>query len=116
MKKRILVFILFFIVIVFLGGVIIKNNIENNREILEEKESMVTLQKEYEKEIVTDGYTIDKANVILDPYHNSPLTALILFETENEVKPLVTVQGRDDKVTLTHEFNQGTKHYLTVYG
>ena len=116
MKKRILVFILFFIVIVFLGGVIIINNIENNREILEEKESMVTLQKEYEKEIVTDGYTIDKANVILDPYHNSPLTALILFETENEVKPLVTVQGRDDKVTLTHEFNQGTKHYLTVYG
>ena len=114
MKKKIL--ILFLIVIGLLGGLTIRNKVKNRSVELKEKESMITLQKEYEKEIVTEGYTISKAKVILDPYHNSPLTALILFETENEVKPVVTVQGRDEKVTLTHEFSEGTKHYLTVYG
>lgn len=77
---------------------------------------MVLEQEEKEKEFQTDGYTLEDANVILNPYGNSPLTALILFETEEEVSPTVTIVGEDELTTFTHTFEEDTKHYLPIYG
>ena len=87
-----------------------------NKTKLESIKSLITLQSEYEKEITTKGYTFDNPKVILDPYKSSPLTALILFETDNEVIPKITVKGKDKNTTITHEFKKSKKHYLTVYG
>ena len=77
---------------------------------------MITEQSEKEKEIKSTGYTIDSPNVILNPYGNSPLTALVVFETEDEVSPEVTIVGKDELSTYTHTFDKGTKHYLPIYG
>ena len=87
-----------------------------NKTKLESIKSLITLQSEYEKEITIKGYTFDNPKVILDPYKSSPLTALILFETDNEVIPKITVKGKDKNTTITHEFKKSKKHYLTVYG
>lgn len=62
------------------------------------------------------GYTIEDANIILNPYDISPLTALILFETETDEEITLEVSGKDNTTTITNKFEATTKHYIPVYG
>lgn len=89
---------------------------ETNANVLKTTESMVSLQSSYEEAFTTSGYSIDDPHVILDPYQCSPLTALILFETEDAVSPKVTVKGKDELTTFTYTFASTKKHYLPIYG
>lgn len=104
--------------ILFLFGAILFWTLtkHKNTSFLETKKSLISLQTEYEKEFQITGYTVDHPHIIVDPYHISPLTALILFETENEVTPTVTIQGKDEITTYTHTFPNATQHYLAIYG
>lgn len=95
---------------------LILNNKSNNNELLSTTESLVTKQTNIEKNITSKGYTIDKPNIILNPYKNSPLTALIIFETKEEVTPTITVHSKDKLTTFTKTFDKSKTHYLEVYG
>lgn len=95
---------------------LILNNKSNNNELLSTTESLVTKQTNIEKNITSKGYTIDKPNIILNPYENSPLTALIIFETKEEISPTITVHGKDKLTTFTKTFDKSKTHYLEVYG
>lgn len=112
-KKIILVCIL---TIICLITFYLKKGIFIGSEELEVSSSLVTLQSDYEENFTTDGYTIDNPRVILNPYEISPLTALILFETEEEVSPKITIVGKDKNTTYTHTFINSKKHYISVYG
>ena len=92
------------------------NSKSTNKKLLKDTKSLVTLQSEYEKDFKTNGYKIENPNIIIDPYKSSPLTALILFETKNDVTPKVTVVGKDNNTTITHTFQNTIKHYLSIYG
>ena len=87
-----------------------------NYTAVEVATSLIEIQANQEKKFVSKGYTITQPNVILNPYGNSPLAALILFETKKEVTPKVTIQGKDELSTFTHIFKKGTQHYLPIYG
>lgn len=115
-KKKILWIILIGLVVVFIVLAIISSFLFTANEKIETVQDMITEQSEKEKEIKSTGYTIDSPNVILNPYGNSPLTALVVFETEDEVSPEVTIVGKDELSTYTHTFDKGTKHYLSIYG
>lgn len=115
-KKKILWIILIGLVVVFIVLAIISSFLFTANEKIETVQDMITEQSEKEKEIKSTGYTIDSPNVILNPYGNSPLTALVVFETEDEVSPEVTIVGKDELSTYTHTFDKGTKHYLPIYG
>lgn len=115
-KMGLILGILVLIVLVAFIYVFTINKKNTNKESVEQVLSMVETQKEKEKEFKEEGYTIDEPNVILNPYGNSPLTALILFETEGKVAPKVTITGKDELSTFTHTFKEGTKHYLPIYG
>lgn len=78
--------------------------------------SLTEKQAELEKDFKIDGYTIDNPNVILNPYDASPLTALVIFKTESEVTPTVTIKGKDALTTFTHTFKESKEHYLPIYG
>lgn len=78
--------------------------------------SLTEKQAKLESEFKIEGYTIDNPNVILNPYDASPLTALIIFKTENEVAPTVTIKGKDALTTFTHTFEESKEHYLPIYG
>ena len=105
------------ILILIAGGIYLYLDRQSSfHDELEPVASLVTEQVQYEREFTTKGYTLDNANVVLDPYHISPLTALIMFETEESVAPTVTVEGKDKWTTYTHTFQEGTEHYLSVYG
>lgn len=105
------------LIILIIIDVFLEFNTKNtNIKEIDLVSSLVETQEELETEFTTKGYTIDKPNIILNPYKNSPLTALILFETKKEVTPTITIQGKDDLSTFKHTFAKGTKHYLSVYG
>lgn len=78
--------------------------------------SLIEEQYKKEKELKTKNLTIDHAKVVLDPYGNSPLTALVLFETDSEISPKVTIVGKDELTTYTHTFEKSKKHQLPIYG
>ena len=115
-NKKIITIIISVIVLIILGSIFYSyNNLRGKNEI-DLTASLVTKQNAIEKTIKTNGYTIDNPKVLLDPYNASPLTALILFETEEEVSPKVTIEGKDKLTTIETEFAKNTKHYLPIYG
>ena len=114
-KKKVLLISLIGLVVIFIVLAVISSFLFTANEKIETVQDMITEQSEKEKEIKSTGYTIDSPNVILNPYGNSPLTALVVFETEDEVSPEVTIVGKDELSTYTHTFDKGTKHYLSIY-
>ena len=115
-NKKIITIIISIIVLIILGSIFYSYNNLRGKSKLDLTVSLVTKQNEVEKTIKTNGYTIDNPKVLLDPYNASPLTALILFETEEEVSPKITIEGKDKLTTIETEFAKNTKHYLPIYG
>ena len=115
-NKKIITIIISIIVLIILGSVLYFYNNLTGKSKIDLTASLVTKQNAIEKTIKTNGYTIDNPKVLLDPYNASPLTALILFETEEEVSPKVTIEGKDKLTTIETEFAKNTKHYLPIYG
>lgn len=118
MKKKKIIIILSIILIFLILSFTYINLDEKNKNTKEVKvvSSLIEKQEKREKNFKTKGYTIKNPNIILDPYDNSPLTALILFETNTEVAPKVTIEGKDELSTFTHKFKKDKKHYLAIYG
>ncbi len=114
--KNILIISLIIFIIILTIAFILLNNQNVNHEEVDKSVSLITTQQEKEKNFKIEGYTIDNPNVILNPYGNSPLTALICFETEEEITPTMTVKGKDSLTTYTHTFEKNKKHYLPIYG
>lgn len=114
-KKETVILVMAFIFIII---VMILNFMSKNNEGYKKVKSVVSfIDNQSNKEnFVSSGYTLDKPNVIVNPYGNSPLTALIIFETDNDVKPVVTIKGKDALTTYTHTFESGKVHYLSIYG
>jgi len=105
------------LVLVVLGIILLKINSKYTIDLeVEGVVSMIQEQNEVESDFETKGYTINKPNVILNPYGNSPLTAVIMFETKSEVSPKVTIKGKDELSTFSNTFDKGKKHYLPIYG
>lgn len=83
---------------------------------LELTESIISKQSKLEEGFEISGYTLDNPNIILNPYGNSPLTALVIFQSEDEGVPKLTVEGRDSLTTVHGEGELGTDHYVPIYG
>lgn len=115
-NKKIITIIISIIVLIILGSIFYSYNNLKGKSKIDLTASLVTKQNEIENTIKTNGYTIDNPKVLLDPYDASPLTALILFETEEEVSPKITIEGKDKLTTIETEFAKNTKHYLPIYG
>ena len=115
-KKRIILITLLIVIVLVIVVLFVLNHLSNNSEEVEQTVSLVDTQVELEKNFESEGYTIDNPNIIVNPYEISPLTALVIFETEEEVAPTVTIVGKDEHTTFTHEFERNTVHYLPIYG
>ena len=78
--------------------------------------SLIEKQEKVEDKFESDGYTFENPKVILNPYGNSPLTALVIFETEKEEEIKVTINGKDELTTYSHTFDKSKRHFLPIYG
>lgn len=112
-KKNCLLLGVGVVLILFLGAVFLE--IKNTADTPIDK-TISLVEKQNEKDYNTEGYTIDNPNVVLNPYDISPLSALILFETEQEETVKVTIKGKDALTTYTHTFEAAKKHFLPIYG
>ena len=62
-------------------------------------------------------YTFENPLIIQDPYDRAPLTALVLFETDNPLEITVTVEGQTEETTISHTYTGfETKHEIPVLG
>lgn len=116
MKKNYKIATILSVAFIMVSTLFILNQKATNHNELTEKVSMVDSEYEIEKKFKVNGYTLDNPNIILNPYGNSPLTALVLFETEQELDVKVTITGKDKLTTYTHTFSKAKEHYLPIYG
>lgn len=116
MKRNYKIATVLSVAFIMVSTLFILNQKATNHNELTEKVSMVDSEYEIEKKFKVNGYTLDNPNIILNPYGNSPLTALILFETEQELDVKVTITGKDKLTTYTHTFSKTKEHYLPIYG
>ncbi len=118
MKRKniiLIVIAILFLSVTLLVKIVSLSNEGNNK--VKEIISLSQKQEEKEKNFKIKGYTLENPNIIINPYGNSPLTALVLFETAENVKVSVTIMGKDELTTYTHEFDEKTKkHYIPIYG
>ena len=115
-KKKIIVLILAILVIIVFVLFRIISLINTSKNEVSYVSSIVEKQKGVEEDFESEGYTFDSPNVILNPYGNSPLTALVIFETDEEEEISVTIKGKDELSTYTHTFDEGKVHYIPIYG
>lgn len=74
-------------------------------------------QNKIEENLLKDtAYTYQDPKIIVNPYGNSPLTALVIFETKDLTAPSITVVGKDSNTTYTNTFTPSKIHILPIYG
>src|SRR5690625_671490 len=86
----------------------------DNSEYIEE---LTAIEKEIKKEWKANTYTLNSPLIVVNPYEIAPLSALVLFETEEPVSVTYYVEGKTEEVTIPNtieEFN--TVHELPVLG
>ncbi len=115
MKKIIAKYVLL-IIVTFAASIFIYEYVMSNTPINTESDILYT-QNQIETQMLSNtNYTIENPNVILNPYGNSPLSALIVFQTKDLTTTTVTVKGKDGTKDLTHTFTPTKVHILPIYG
>ena len=115
-KKKIVIIIIVIILILAIGCLVVFNNMSTNSKEVKVVSSLIEKESKLEDDFPTELKDIDNADVIVNPYDISPLTALIIFKTETSVSPKVTIEGDDELTTYEYTFDEGTEHYLPIYG
>ena len=84
------------------------------KEMADHQEEMDRLMLE---ELRSGAYTLDEPFVLLDPYGVSPLTAVLLFTTEEPVRVDIHIAGDTPEAEVDFAFSEyETEHMIPVYG
>ena len=114
MKKSyilIIIFIFFVIGISVLGSIMVTGN-----ESVKVKRDILEIQKNKEVYFNGYGYRIDNPNIIINPYGNSPLTALVMFETSDYSEVEVSILSKDGNSDINYTFGKNKHHIIPIYG
>lgn len=115
-KKKIVIIVVVIILILVVGCLLVFNNMSTNSKEVKVVSGLIEKESKLEDDFPTKLKDIDNADVIVNPYEISPLTALIIFKTDEAVSPKVTIEGDDELSTYEYTFDEGTEHYLPIYG
>lgn len=115
-KKKFIIIVIVIILILVVGCLLVFNNLSTNSKEVKVVSSLIEKESKLEEDFPTELKDIDNADVIVNPYDISPLTALIIFKTDEAVSPKVTIEGDDELSTYEYTFDEGTEHYLPIYG
>ena len=114
MKKMYILVFIFFILILSIS--IVGSSIVSGDKRIKTYKDIFTIQSN--KEVYFDGYgySIDNPNLIVNPYGNSPLTAIIMFDTNNYSEVSITIKGKDDNSDINYTFSSNKHHLIPIYG
>lgn len=84
-------------------------------------ENIMDVQWEIERQILEDyqqnSHTLENPYVVLDPYGWAPLSALVLFETDEPASVSVKIHGKDEYTHIEHHFDEmNTFHQIPIVG
>ena len=68
------------------------------------------------KDKLEEDYSIDNPYIEVNPYGNTPLSAIIIFTTDKSEEITLTVNGKNEASTYTSIFEGSKRHVLPVYG
>lgn len=84
---------------------------EKHTALLEQVSNQKAINEKLDKIKESKQYTIEKPYIELNPYKISPLSAIIIFQTEDEVEVEVSING--DTAT---KMEKTKKHVIPIYG
>ncbi len=113
--KKIYVFILFFILFILVITVIGCNIVMGDKLVMVEKD-IFNIQSNKEVYFNPYGYSIDNPNVIVNPYGNSPLTAIVMFESSNYSEVSICIKDKDGDCGISYSFDSNKYHIIPIYG
>jgi arylsulfate sulfotransferase len=94
----------------------IKKNI-GSKLITTREDAQKKLTKQYQKITKDSSYTLENPYVKVNPYEDSPLTALVIFQTSKAAKVSYTVEGKTDKTSITNSVKGYKKvHQVPIAG
>ncbi|WP_195701228.1 aryl-sulfate sulfotransferase [Companilactobacillus futsaii] len=94
----------------------IKKNI-GSKLVNTREDKQASLTKTYQKVVKNKDYTLDDPYIKVNPYKSSPLTALVIFQTDQKAKVSYTVEGKTDQTDITNTVNgSSTTHQVPVVG
>lgn len=68
-------------------------------------------------EFEAGDFTLNDPLIIINPYKIAPLTALVLFKTDQPVSISIHVEGKSEEVGVDHTISETkTTHILPIYG
>lgn len=105
------IFLIFIIVITVIGSIIVTGNVK----VTEDKD-ILTIQSNKEVYFKPYGYSIDNPNIIVNPYGNSPLTAIAMFETSNYSEVSIKILSKDGNSDIFYTFAKDKYHLIPIYG
>ena len=115
MKNKVITIIVTVLILIMLC-LFVFNNLSTNSKQVEFVSSLIENESKLEDNLPIELKNIEEADVIINPYEISPLTALIIFKTDEAVSPKVTIEGDDELTTYEYTFDEGKEHYLPIYG
>ena len=128
MKKKfvitgiVLVLILALVGVGFFTGVLVKPFPQRMNTYSEVKSyDILAFQNQREQDILQDyragHYTLQAPYILQDPYQANPLSAMVIFETDQPAQATVTVFGKDDYSTFHYTYPENaTHHEIAVLG
>lgn len=119
MKKMVLKYtikIVLLVTIAILSLILIYYYIIGHKEVTKKEDILIHQNNLEEKYLKKTDYSFEQPKVILNPYEISPLTALIIFETNDSATITVTIKGKDEKTDITNTFTPTKKHIIPIYG
>ena len=114
MKKSYILICLFLIFILFItiiGSFIVTGDI-----LIKEDRDILLVQGNKEIYFNVYGYSLDNPNIIVNPYGNSPLTALVMFETGDYSEVNITIKSKDGNSDINYGFDKDKYHMIPIYG
>lgn len=105
------IFIIFIVFISIVGSIVVTGNTK-----IKEEKDILDIQTNKEVYFSGYGYSIDNPNIIVNPYGNSPLTAIVMFETNDYSNVSISVKSKDGNSDINYEFPKDKHHLIPIYG
>lgn len=71
------------------------------KAVLERYKNQTVIDEQLKDEYESGGYTLDDPFIVVNPYGISPLTALVMFDTDYEAQIKVVVHGHNENTDVT---------------
>ncbi len=114
--KKVIFKIVALVFVSCLSSILIYNHVMKTKEV-DISEDILVHQNNLETDFLQyTKHTFDDPKIILNPYEISPLTALVIFETNDSTSITVTIKGKDENSTITNTFSPRKVHILPIYG